>query len=131
MADNPIRIRQDVTNTLQRFLGSHKESYFIIGGHAVAYNLSLQGLSFRVTRDYDIVIVSEVSDDEFGNDLADLLINGGYRFGYKGGGERRIAYRFESPTDANFPEIIEFFRQGRRICPIHRQSVCQARYQNR
>ena len=109
MANNQININTSVMNTLQKFLGKHKDSYFIIGGHAAAYNLSLQGLTFRVTRDYDIVIVSEVNDDIFASDLAGLLEDGGYQFGYKADSKKRIAYRFESPSNDNYPEIIEFF----------------------
>lgn len=32
---------EDIEYTLQKFLGSHKDNYFIIGGHAAAYNLML------------------------------------------------------------------------------------------
>lgn len=105
----PININKNAMNILQKFLSAHKKNYFIIGGHAAAYNLSLQGLSFRVTRDYDIVIVSEVEDEQFANDLAKLLESGGYQFGYKSDNSKRTAYRFENPVDDNYPEIIEFF----------------------
>lgn len=116
MANNQIKIKEDATNILQTFLGNHKDSYFIIGGHAAAYNLSLQSLSFRATKDYDIVIVSEVNDGAFAHDLAELLITGGYEFGYKSDSKKRIAYRFESPSDGRYPEIIEFFvKEGENI----------------
>lgn len=102
-------IKLNIENTLQLFLGKHKNDYFIIGGHAAAYNLSLQGLSFRVTRDYDIVLVSEIENDDFANDLTSLLESGGYQFGYKASTNKKTAYRFESPKNDNYPEIIEFF----------------------
>lgn len=100
---------EGIESTLQKFLGSHKENYFIIGGHAAAYNLMLQGLSFRATRDYDIVIVSEIKDNSFSLDLTNMLESGGYKFAYKAGKSKRIAYRFESPSKPGYPEIIEFF----------------------
>lgn len=109
MANNQINIKTNIMTTLQKFLGKHKDNYFIIGSHAAAYNLSLQGLTFRVTRDYDIVIISEVSNDEFAKDLTELLETGGYQFGYKADSKKRVAYRFESPKNGDYPEIIEFF----------------------
>ncbi len=61
--ENILNINTNVTKTLQNFLQKHKNSYFIIGGHAAAYNLDIDGISFRVTRDYDIVIISEVDNE--------------------------------------------------------------------
>lgn len=102
-------INNNVTNTLVRFLSSHKKSYFIIGGHATAHNLSLIGLDFRVTRDYDIVIVSEVEDRSFADDLVSLLVEGDYKSRYQSDAKKRRAYRFENPSNDAFPECIEFF----------------------
>lgn len=103
------KINKSVTNTLQTFLKNHKENYFIIGGHAAAYNLQLQGIEFRVTRDYDIVMVSEVDDDSFAKDLSNLLKSGEYQYGYRSSDNKQVAYRFECPKDDSYPEVIEFF----------------------
>lgn len=102
-------INDNITNTLQLFLGKHKKNYFIIGGHATAYNLKLQGIDFRVTRDYDIVLISEVNDESFADDLSNFLKIGQYLYGYRNSDNKRIAYRFESPKKENYPEIIVFF----------------------
>ena len=108
--------------TLERFLGQHKDSYFIIGGHAVENHLQLQSLGFRVTRDYDIVIVSEVQDNSFAIDLAKLLESGGYQFGYRNNDQKHIAYRFESPSCEDYPDIIEFFvREGAKITSLDKR----------
>ena len=112
-------IDNKITNTLQSFLGAHKNNYFIIGGHAAAYNLSLQDLPFRKTKDFDIVIVSEATSEDFCKDLVSLLISGGYKHSYKSSIKKRVAYRFESPANIGYPEIIEFFvREG-----VHSQSL--------
>lgn len=107
--ENILNINTNVTKTLQIFLQKHKNSYFIIGGHAAAYNLDIDGISFRVTRDYDIVIISEVDDEQFAFDLCELLLNGKYKFGFKSNSQKKIAYRFENPINNDYPEIIEFF----------------------
>ena len=102
-------LNQNITKTLQNFLGKHKQNYFIIGGHAAAFNLSLQNLPFRATRDYDIVLVYEVINEEFARELTNLLTVGQYKIKVKSDGVKRNAYRFENPKDSSFPEIIEFF----------------------
>lgn len=96
-----------ITKTLEQYIEGHKDNYFIIGGNAVNYVLSTYGIEFRVTDDFDIVLVTQICDDMFINDLNKLIRDGGYEHKWKN--EKATAYRFENSKKEGFPRIIEFF----------------------
>ena len=93
--------------TLVSFLGDNKESYFLIGGNAVAMHLDKLGTGFRRTEDFDIVLITKIDNSSFSKRIADLLIKGGYENKYRN--EKKTAYRFEKPKSAGYPKVIEFF----------------------
>lgn len=89
------------------YLQKYPDYYLIIGGTAVELNLSNRNLSFRETKDFDIVLYLKNKNDSFVKSLAKLLIDGGYINKYKN--DRKNAYRFEHPKNIGFPSIIELF----------------------
>ncbi len=66
-----------------------------------------ENLLFRATRDLDIVLTMEALDERFGKAFWEFVEAGGYAARKKSG--RRQFYRFESPSDARYPEMLELF----------------------
>ena len=102
-----MKINQVHIEKLLSFLHDNKDSYFVIGGHAAAVHFENAGLEFRITKDFDIVLVTKLDDSDFSKQIAKFLIEGGYENRYRN--EKKTAYRFENPKSADFPMIIEFF----------------------
>ena len=97
----------ETSNTLLKYLKDFNNSYFIIGGQAAAIQLAKIDLNFRVTKDYDIVLVSNSPEEGFYKMLLKLISDGKYENNYVNG--KKNAYRFELPKNPNFPTIIELF----------------------
>lgn len=103
------KINRLTIDTLLKFLQNNSSSYFLIGGHALAFHFERLGLETRVTKDFDIVLVTEVDDSSFTKNLSDYIIAGKYENKYKN--EKKTAYRFENPASPGFPKEIEFFAE--------------------
>lgn len=88
-------------------LRNHQDCYLLIGGTATKIVLEEKGFDFRETKDFDIVLLADASNDEFAKDLVDFLKAGNYQHGYSNG--KRVCYRFVKPTAAGYPKIIELF----------------------
>ena len=96
---------------LERFrehFKGHEASYALIGGAACDILFGEAGLSFRATKDFDIVLCVEVVGAEVGTVFADFLEVGGYRARERSTGRREF-YRFHRPADDTFPAMIELF----------------------
>ena len=92
---------------LVSFLGENRESYFLIGGNAAAMYFDNIEPPFRITKDFDIVLVTRIDDSNFSKQIEQFLIEGGYENKYRN--NKKTAYRFENPKSAEFPMTIEFF----------------------
>ena len=103
------KINRLAIDTLLSFLQNNSGSYFLIGGHALALHFERLGLEARVTKDFDIVLITQVDDSSFTKNLSDYIIAGKYRNRYKN--EKKTAYRFEDPESPGFPKEIEFFAE--------------------
>ena len=106
-----------------RFQGL-EDNYVIIGGTACDLVHEDTGLRFRVTRDLDIVIVLEEPPDDFVRRLWKFVEEGGYSTGQYESGRSRL-YRFENPTDPDYPAKIELLSRrpisepaGRHLAPL-------------
>ncbi|MDP2234151.1 MAG: hypothetical protein Q8K89_10980, partial [Actinomycetota bacterium] len=91
----------------ERFAG-FEDSYVLIGGAAVEIAMDAAALSFRVTKDLDIVLHVESLDAEFAQAFWAFVIDGGYEFKEKSTGKPTL-YRFSKPTDESFPYMLELF----------------------
>jgi hypothetical protein len=66
------------------------------------------GLSFRTTKDIDIVIKVEALNDDFVSALWNFIARGKYKNIQKSTG-KKLFYRFYEPQDASYPCMIELF----------------------
>jgi hypothetical protein len=95
-------------STFREHFAEHPDSYVLIGGAAVDVLMEQAGLEFRATKDLDVVLFVEALSAEFGELFWDFIEKGGYTNRSKSTGEACF-YRFHSPTDALYPEMIELF----------------------
>lgn len=85
-----------------------EENYVVIGGVACEDHLNTQGLDFRVTRDFDLIILVENLNHAFVSQLWGFVAKGGYRQKEKEQRTRQY-YRFFDPVDTSFPLQLELF----------------------
>ncbi len=83
-------------------------SYALIGGTACTLAMEEAGLDFRATRDLDIVLYIEALDKKFVTAFREFIKMGKYLNQQRSTGERQF-YRFKTPRDETFPDIIELF----------------------
>ncbi|MCD4655801.1 hypothetical protein K8T06_17915 [bacterium] len=82
--------------------------YILIGGTACDLSFNRAGLSFRATRDLDIVLCTENMDKEFVRTFWKFINNGKY-MQRKQGVDKRQYYRFSNPETDGYPVMIELF----------------------
>ena len=104
-----MQFQPNTIETLLEYLKEYKDSYFLIGGQATALHFAKAGLDFRVTKDFDIVLVTEASNTRFFKSIEEMIIEGNYSECFSNG--KRTAYRFAKPVSNKFPKIIEFFAE--------------------
>ena len=85
-----------------------EESYIVIGGAACEDHIQAQGLTFRVTKDIDMILIVEGLSSEFFARFWEFIWAGKYERSEKDEGGRKY-YRFKRPMEAGFPQMIELF----------------------
>lgn len=103
-----------MVNGLEMFLEHFKgyeSSYVLIGGTACSYCMEQAGLTFRSTKDIDMILIVEALDHTFVETFWNFIKQGGYQNKQKSI-DKRIFYRFHSPTDNNYPFMIELFSRN-------------------
>lgn len=96
---------------LERFRGhfaGYSDRYVLIGGTAATLTMENAGLSFRATKDLDILLVVEALDSAFGERMWQFVNQGGYELRHSSSGHPKL-YRFEKPSEADYPYMIELF----------------------
>ncbi len=97
---------------LQHFVDYFKDiedEYVIIGGVAADITLKENDISFRVTKDVDIVILTN-SSDKLNDRILEYVKKGQYQSKETIHGKQY--FRFSKPIDKKFPEIIELFARN-------------------
>jgi len=84
------------------------KSYVLIGGTACMLAMEEVGLHFRATKDLDIVLSVEALDEEFVRAFWEFIKSGEYQYRQRSTG-KKLFYRFHSPKNLNFPEMLELF----------------------
>lgn len=84
------------------------DSYILIGGAACALTMSDSGVPFRATKDLDIILCVEVLSMEFVQRFWSFIKDGEYEIQQRSDGTP-ILYRFQKPTNKDFPVMIELF----------------------
>ncbi|NGX52808.1 MAG: hypothetical protein KR126chlam5_01113 [Candidatus Anoxychlamydiales bacterium] len=95
---------------------SYSKSYTLIGGIACMLSMEQAGLSFRATKDLDIVLCIEALEKQFVEDFWNFIKKANYQIRQRSSG-KKIFYRFCNPTKSFYPEILELFsRKPDLIC---------------
>ena len=87
---------------------NYADRYVLIGGAACDIAMTAAGLAFRATKDLDIVLYVEAMDASFVQAFWEFVRIGGYEVQEKSTGEKQF-YRFQKPTNANYPFMLELF----------------------
>jgi len=98
-------------DTFIDYFRGHEDHYVLIGGAACSIWLEEQGLSFRSTRDLDIVIVVEGITDEFYERFWRFIEEGKYKSLEESRGRPKF-YRFQRPETDGFPYMIELLTRN-------------------
>lgn len=94
----------------ERFRG-FPDSLVLIGGAACDEWFSRLGMTFRATRDLDIVLILEAVNEDFVSAMRQFIDEGGYEIRERSEGGPPVLYRFSKPTDERFPAMLEIFSQ--------------------
>lgn len=98
----------------KEFFKDFKDQYVLIGGVACDLVFEEVNLTFRATRDFDMVLVAEALTPEFGNQFWRFINEGGYENRVKSNGKPQY-YRFGKPKSSEFPFMIELFARSESI----------------
>jgi len=98
--------------------------YVLIGGAACTLLMEDVGLKFRGTKDLDIVLYIEASNDEFFATFREFIKRGSYQNRQRSSG-KEVFYRFDSPSDTQFPTMLELFSRNRNADKINMDGQIQ------
>ena len=87
---------------------AYADRYILIGGTACDLAMTEAGLEFRATRDLDIVLFAESIDTSFAKAFWEFVQTGGYQLQEASSGRKKF-YRFQKPTNPDFPAMLELF----------------------
>ncbi|MCD8300934.1 MAG: hypothetical protein LUC41_07180, partial [Clostridiales bacterium] len=93
------------------FFSEYTNQYVLIGGAACDILFYANDVSFRATRDLDIVLIVEALTTEFGQRLWDFIRMGKYTNRAKSNGNPQF-YRFDKPQEPDYPAMIELFSRS-------------------
>ena len=95
----------------QRF-SDFEGSLVLIGGAACDDWFTRHGLSFRATKDLDIVLLLEAVDPNFVAAMRQFIDDGGYEIRQRSKDGPPLLYRFAKPTDKSYPFMLEIFSRA-------------------
>lgn len=104
MASEPVR---GLTRFRERLSGL-EDYYVLIGGAASILVMGEAELQFRATHDLDIVLCVEALDERFFREFWTFVRDAGYTQREGTSGPRKY-YRFQNPTDDEYPKMLELF----------------------
>lgn len=85
-----------------------ENQYVIIGGTACELLMQNEDMTFRATKDIDIVLIVEAITVEFGRQFWEYVKEAEYEYKNKSTGYPQF-YRFTSPKSNEYPYMIEIF----------------------
>ena len=107
------------------YFRDYTDEYVLIGGAACDISFQDYGSDFRATKDLDMVLIVEALNSEFGERFWEFIRDGGYQNRAKSS-EIPQFYRFDKPSAAGFPSMIELFARAdwildnrTELMPIH------------
>ena len=87
------------------------DHYVLIGGTASYLVMAEAGVTFRATKDLDIVLCVEALDADFVKAFWAFVEAGGYQNQQRSTGNK-IFYRFNKPKDESYPFMLELFSRN-------------------
>lgn len=109
----------------REYFAGFEDQYVLIGGAACDILFASNAGQFRATRDLDIVLIVESLTKAFGERLWEFIKSGNYQNKVSGKGLPQF-YRFDKPTESEYPKMIELFsrtgfplKEQNGITPIH------------
>lgn len=84
------------------------DHYVLIGGAACFVNMNEVGISFRATKDLDIVLCIEAMDDTFVRAFWQFVRDGKYEIRQSSDGKPQL-HRFSTPAADGYPFMLELF----------------------
>lgn len=112
-------------NTFKEAMSGHEDSYALIGGGACSILFDEAGADFRLTKDLDIVILSDSHDPSFARAMWRFVKSGGYYAAKRKNGTCSY-YRFTLPKDSplagEYPGQIELFARHPTFKLAHEES---------
>jgi len=96
-------------DTFRERFRDYEDALVLIGGAACDDWFTRQGLTFRATKDLDIVLILKAVDLKFIAALRQFIGDGGYEIRMQSEGLSPMLYRFAKPADKNFPHMLEIF----------------------
>jgi hypothetical protein len=95
-------------NRFREHFRSFSDRYVLIGGTACDLAFTNAGVSFRATKDLDIVLCVEALDASFARAFWQFVKLGEYEIQQAAAGEKKF-YRFKKPKQPDFPVMLELF----------------------
>lgn len=95
-------------DSFKNWFQGYEEQYVIIGGTACDILMTNEELSFRATKDIDLVLIVEALNADFGRKFWEYVKQAGYEHCSKSSGMPRF-YRFSHPLSDQYPAMIELF----------------------
>ncbi|MDE2423790.1 MAG: hypothetical protein KGN31_06220 [Betaproteobacteria bacterium] len=96
----------------KEYFAAYANQYVLIGGTAASLTMEEAGLEFRATKDLDIVLHVEALTSTFGVAFWKFVGDGGYEIRQASNTGKPIFYRFQKPSDARYPAMIELFARA-------------------
>lgn len=96
----------NLKSVFQEMFHDYQDYYVLIGGTATSIVLDMNGFESRTTKDYDMVIIDELKNQDFYNTLIKFLELGEYECSQKD--DKAQLFRFTTQK-SDFPETIELF----------------------
>ena len=101
------------------------DQYVLIGGAACDLSFRNYNADFRATRDLDVVLIVEALTHDFGQRFWEFIRDGAYQNRARSSGTPQF-FRFDKPSQAGFPLMIELFARteyilegGEELTPVH------------
>ena len=95
-------------DVFQEYFKEYADQYVLIGGTACSISFEEQDISFRATKDLDMVLIIEALTPAFGERFWQFIRDGGYQNRARSNGKPQF-FRFDKPYDPHFPKMIELF----------------------
>ncbi len=109
------------TKFKEKFQGFESQ-YVVIGGTACDLIMENEELTFRATKDIDIVLIVESITAEFGKAFWEYVKEAEYEHKNKSTGETQF-YRFTSPKSKEYPFMIEIFSKKPEFMALDEDAV--------